>query len=144
MTVRVRLLAAAVLAVMAVLSAVLISNYSHSPRGAYRLASAASRGDIFLLAQTQGVLHGAANSDGTACFWLGNDLGGSALFWPYGYTAGGNPLAVYADSGNQVAASGQYVVMAGGRLADDVHSILGCPRFTQFWGVSYVVEAHPA
>jgi hypothetical protein len=118
-----------------------INFWAHSGPGAYRLASSSIKSDASLLARSEGVLHGQANSDGTACFWLGNGGDARALFWPYGYSAGGFPLALYDDSGKRVATVGQYVVLAGGLMPDEVHSIVGCPGFTRFWGVGYVAEA---
>lgn len=114
--------------------------WSHSGPAAYRLASSSIKSNASMLARSEGVLHGQANSDGTACFWLGSGGDARALFWPYGFTAGGFPLALYDDSGKRVAAVGQYVVLAGGLMPDDVHSIAGCPGFTRFWGVGYVAE----
>jgi hypothetical protein len=37
-----------------------------------------------------------------------------------------------------LVAVGQFVVMDGGLLADDVHRIVGCQDFTQFWQVGRV------
>jgi len=109
--------------------------------GTYRIASASVRSDIINLARAEGILNGQANADGTACFWLGPDNSGQALSWPFGYTAGGNPLSVYDDSGSLVASIGQHVVFAGGLMPDNVHSIVGCRGFTYFWGVGEVVSA---
>jgi hypothetical protein len=107
----------------------------------YRIATAGAPSEFINLARSEGVLLGRANGDGTACFWLGNISDGRALSWPYGYSARANPLAVYNDAGDRVAAVGQRVTMAGGLMADSVHSITGCPGFTQFWGVGKVVSA---
>ena len=105
--------------------------------GAYRIATSAVKSDSFNLARAQGILGGRVNSDGTACLWLGS----SALMWPYHYSAGGSPLTVYDDSGNAVAAVvGQHVVFAGGLLPDEVHGLLGCDGFHQFWGVGHVED----
>lgn len=72
-------------------------------------------------------------------FLARDELDGSALSWPYGYSARANPLAVYDDSDNRVAVVGDRVTMAGGLMADSVHSITGCLGFTEFWGVGQVV-----
>ncbi len=107
----------------------------------YRIASAPVKGDAIYMAALFGVLEGRANSDGTACLWVGHGSEASALSWPYGYTAGGSPLTVYDDTGTGVAVVDQRVTFAGGLLPDDVHSILGCQGLTKFWGVGCVEEA---
>jgi hypothetical protein len=93
------------------------------------------------LAGSEGVLAGQINNDGTACFWISNGSTRTALFWPYGYKAVEPPLAVYDDKDVRVAVVGQRVTMTGGRLPDDVHSVVGCPGFTDFWGVGRVNSA---
>jgi len=101
----------------------------------YKIATASARSDLMNLASADGILQGQINGDGTACFWLGTSSGGQALSWPYGYSARGNPLAVYDDTGNRVAAVGQRVTLTGGLMSDNVHSITGCSGFTEFFGV---------
>src|SRR5258708_27189842 len=100
----------------------------------YKIATASVRSDAILGARMEGVLQGQVNSDRTACFWIGASTG-MALSWPYGYSARANPLAVYDDARNRVAAVGQRVAMGGGLMADIVRSITGCPGFTEVWGV---------
>jgi hypothetical protein len=107
----------------------------------YRIASASVRTDAINLARSDGVLGGQVNADGTACFWIGDGPGKTALSWPYGYKAHDPPLAVSDDRDMRVAVVGQRVTMAGGLLADDVTSILGCRGFTRFWGVGLVEKA---
>ena len=109
--------------------------------GSYQIATANVRSDVILLARLDGVLGGRTNPDGTACIWVGQGSEAIALSWPYGYSAGGNPLTVYDDSGKSVATVGQRVVFAGGTMPDEVQSILGCDGFTNFWGVGLVAEA---
>jgi hypothetical protein len=108
----------------------------------YKIATAPEPSGLMLFAQAVGVLGGQTNTDGTACFWLGDAGSGTALFWPYGYSARTNPLAVYDASGNRVAAVGQTVTMGGGLMGDDVHSITGCSGYTSYWGVGQVQSAH--
>lgn len=107
----------------------------------YKIATASVRSDHILQARNEGVIQGQANADGTACFWVGTSSDRSALSWPYGYSARASPLAVYDDEGNRVAVVGQRVTLAGGLMVDSVHSITGCPGFTQFWAVGRVVSA---
>jgi hypothetical protein len=105
----------------------------------YRIASASVRSDAINLAQSDGVLGGQVNPDGTACFWIGDGPGKTALSWPYGFKGHEPPLSVSDETDTQVAVVGQRVMLAGGLLPDDVSSILGCHGFTIFWGVGLVV-----
>lgn len=104
----------------------------------YKIATASTLSAAIQHARAEGVLHGQTNNDGTACFWIDDAPDSRALSWPYGFSARGNPLAVYDDTGHRLVAVGQFVVMDGGLLADDVHSIVGCPDLIQFWGVGRV------
>jgi hypothetical protein len=114
---------------------------SSGPSVPYQIATAKVRSDVSLLARLDGVLNGRTNADGTACLWIGQGSEAIALSWPFGYSAGGNSLTVYDDSGKGVATVGQRVVFGGGLMADEVHSILGCNGFLNFWGVGFVAEA---
>jgi hypothetical protein len=116
-------------------------NSSHVGGASYKIAAATARSDYMHLAGAGGILQGQINGDGTASFWLGTSSGGQALSWPYGYSARDNPLAVYDDAGNRVAAVGQKVTMTGGLMADNVHSITGCSGFMEFFGVGQVDSA---
>ena len=128
---------------LAMCLAALIAGCAPSGSGGatYKIATAAQRSAFIHTALAGGVLGGQANTDGTACLWLGGQADRQALSWPYGYSARGNPLAVYDNAGNRVAAVGQSVTMAGGLLGDETHSILGCTGFTNFWGVGEVESA---
>ena len=93
------------------------------------------------LAGVRGVLEGKANSDGTACFWLGAGSETTPLMWPYGYTAREQPLAVFDGGGKQMAVVGQRVNFAGDNiLASDikVKQILGCPVLMRVFVVGAV------
>src|SRR5437764_827424 len=46
-----------------------------------------------------GVLGGRTNADGTACLWLVNDGDPVGLMWPPRYSAHGNPLTIFSQSG---------------------------------------------
>ena len=107
----------------------------------YQIATAKVKTDAYLKAGMYGVLSGRTNPDATACLWVGQGSDARALSWPFGYSAGGNPLTVYDDSGRALATVGQRIVFAGGLLGDDVRSIRGCKGFTKFWGVGHVEEA---
>src|SRR5438874_576734 len=111
---------------MVVIAFTACASTSNGPQ-TYRIATASVRSDATHLAGLDGVLRGQSNADGTACFWVGDGSTRIALFWPYGYKAIVPPLAVYDDKDMLVAVVGQRLTMTGGRLADDVHSIAGCP-----------------
>jgi hypothetical protein len=119
----------------------------------YRLATATARSDFHLLARLDGVLAAQANTDGTACFWVGKGPDRTALFWPWGYAGRGSPvaaafgwtpansltqLAVYDEAGSRLAGSGQRVSMAGGSMGDEVHSIRGCSGFPRYFVVGEI------
>lgn len=113
---------------------------SSNPTESYTIATGPRPTQVFLDARTQGILAGQVNGDGTACLWIGAGANQIALFWPYGYTARGNPLAVYDDVGKRVATVGQRVALGGARAPGTLHSILGCSSdFNRFWTVGEVV-----
>jgi hypothetical protein len=99
----------------------------------FRVASASEPSDLYMTALASGVLHGSVNFDGTACFWLGEDGGRTALYWPYGYTAGGWPLGIYDENGNRLAQVGDTISVGGGLIPESVDSITGCSGFTEYW-----------
>jgi hypothetical protein len=112
----------------------------------YRIAAEERPSQGYLDAESGGVLHGRVNLDGTACLWLGEarvvfGLGGArvdavAVFWPYGYSAGGWPITVYDAAGKRVATDGNRVSVGGGMLPGSVRSITGCSGFAAYWGAS--------
>jgi hypothetical protein len=125
-----RLVVAAALVAVLLLSA-LVGGWHRYP-----VASASRPGGGYHLAMAGGTLDGQVNLDGTACVWLAQGLDRTAIYWPYGYTAGGWPLSIYDDSGKRLAWVGQHVWLGGGFLPDSVSSIPGCSGFERFWGAS--------
>ena len=108
--------------------------------GEYRIATSKVKSDVYLTARIDGVLDGRPNPDATACLWVGQGTDATALYWPFGYSAGGNPLTVYDGSGTRVATVGQHVAFGGGTMGEEVHSIFACSGFTRFWIVGRVAE----
>ena len=103
------------------------------PATTYRIATV--RSDAYHLARFDGVLHGQANPDGTACLWIGEGER-MAVIWPSGYIARGNPLAVYDQHGVRIGVVGQLVTLGGGRGGPDDGrpvSVLGCSGFSSTW-----------
>lgn len=66
-------------------------------------------------ARAEGVLGGELR-DGAACFWLDWPKGipGSALVWPYGFSATADPLALLGPDGKVIARPGDTLVLGGG------------------------------
>jgi hypothetical protein len=102
----------------------------------YRIATEHS--EVYLLALTTGVLQGKGNPDGTACLWLGDGSKRMALVWPPGYSARGNPLAVYDERGALIGVVGKRVSLGGGGSPiEGPYSVMGCSgTFSYIWGVA--------
>jgi hypothetical protein len=101
----------------------------------------APKGSVILRPNTgvSGVLHGQANADGSACFWLAADgEDREALEWPPGYSARPNPLSIYDQDGHIVATVGDDVILGGGTAPEAViaSGIFGCPKTWSVVGVS--------
>ena len=85
------------------------------------------------LTSVSGVLGGRTNTDGTACFWLGNDGDAVALMWPPRYSARGNPLTIFNENGQAVATVRQFVNFDGSTTASEdvmAKAVLGCSRMS--------------
>lgn len=86
--------------------------------------------EIGFLSSGTGVLGGQINADGSACLWLGRGEDRSALLWPSGYSARGNPLRIVDAKGHMIATVGELVTLNGGLAPDEViaKGIFGCPK----------------
>jgi len=107
------------------------------PAATYRIATV--RSDAYHQARFDGVLHGQAKPDGTACLWVGAGRELMALVWPSGYIARGIPLAVYDPHGALIGVVGKPVILGGsGGAPDDGRpvSVLGCSGFFSTWYAS--------
>ncbi len=82
------------------------------PAGIYRIATAAP--DPQLLTIVNGRLYAQANDDGTACLSVSFGQSRTAVIWPAGFTARGNPIGVYNADGALFAIAGQQVKVGGG------------------------------
>ncbi len=89
-------------------------------------------------ARAGGILHGQVDSDGTACFWLGDGTERVALIWPPGFTAKANPVSVYDSNDNRVGMIGAQIAVSGGLAPNTV--VFGCAGFTQAWAVGQVIQ----
>lgn len=107
----------------------------HSPT--YKIATHPVT-DLSRQAIASGILAGEANSDGTACLWLGEDSSRTAIIWPAGYRASPSPLTVYDDHGKKVGAVGQKITLVGGAMPAP-SNLTGCMGFDQAWFVGQVL-----
>ncbi len=100
----------------------------------WRIASEVKPGAGYFLAVSFGVLEASVNLDGSACLWLQHDSDRTALYWPFGYTAGGWPVSVFDASGHRLGRAGDRVRIGGGQIP--VRTITGCSGFQQLWAAA--------
>jgi hypothetical protein len=104
--------------------------------GGYRIATAAPEAN--LLSIFGGKAEAQVNGDGSACVSIVWRTSHTAIVWPTGYTARGNPLAVYDRNGKQVLVAGQNFSgaaqssLGGGQvLTSRARRVAGCSGFSQ-------------
>src|SRR5438128_2348283 len=98
--------------------------------GTYTVATAAPEAN--LLSILYGTADAHLNFDGTACLSIVWRATRTAIVWPTGYTAEGNPLAVYDGHGRQVVVAGEQLSLSGGQvLSRQARKVAGCSGFTQ-------------
>lgn len=98
--------------------------------GTYRIATADPEPQVATI--LHGQLEITANADRTACVWVITWQRRTAVTWPTGFTARGNPVVVYDAAGKPFAKAGESVDLAGGQLYSFVdHLVSGCTGFTQ-------------
>jgi len=98
--------------------------------GNYEIATSAPepRGVTIL----HGQLDSTVNADGTACLWVTTWLRRTAVIWPTGFTARGNPVVVYDATGKPFATVGKSVDVAGGEVYSTAnHPVSGCSGLSQ-------------
>jgi len=98
--------------------------------GTYEIATSAPepRGVTIL----HGQLDSTVNADGTACLWVTTWQRRTAVIWPTGFTARGNPVVVYDVAGKPFASVGKWVDIAGGQVYSTVnHPVPGCSGLSQ-------------
>jgi hypothetical protein len=109
--------------------------------GSYAIATAAA--DANLLTILDGTAEAQLNFDGTACLSIVRKTTHTVIVWPLGYTALGNPLAVYDTSAKQVLVAGEKVSLGGGQVVSSgARKVAGCSGFTQ--SIAFVPAALPA
>jgi hypothetical protein len=98
--------------------------------GSYRIATAPPESNLVSI--FDGKAEARLNLDGTACvsmLWRNTH---TAILWPSGYSAKGNPLAVYDTNGKQVLVAGQSLSLSGGQVfSSRARSVTGCMGFNQ-------------
>jgi hypothetical protein len=130
--------AAAVLALIAILTLALprvLTLQTHStvssPSNGYRIAIAPREPNLLTI--LDGTLNAQVNNDGTACLWMSAQKSSTAIIWPTGFTASGNPLVVYDDKGARVAAAGERLKVGAGQVRSiDARPVLGCTGLSQY------------
>jgi hypothetical protein len=102
-----------------------------SPSNGYRIAIAPREPNLLTI--LDGILNAQVNNDGTACLWMSAQKSSTAVIWPTGFTARGNPLVVYDDKGARVAAAGDRLKVGAGQVRSiDVRPVLGCTGLGQY------------
>jgi hypothetical protein len=108
--------------------------------GGYAIATAAPEAN--LLSLLGGTADAQLNFDGTACFSIVWKTTHTAIVWPPGYTAQGNPLAVYDGRSRQVMVAGEKLSLGGGQVVSSrARKVAGCSGFTQ--SVAFVPTPSP-
>jgi hypothetical protein len=103
---------------------------SQPANGTYEIATAAPEPHVLTI--LHGQLDAAVNADGTACLWVITWQRRTAVVWPTGFTARGNPIAVYDAAGKLFATAGKSVDIAGGQVYSTVnHPVSGCSGLGQ-------------
>ena len=113
--------------------------------GNYTIATAAPETDV--LSIFDGTVQAQQNADGTACWSIAWRSTHTAIIWPAGYTARGNPLAVYDGRGKQVVVAGETLSRTllqpslgwGQVLSRPARNVEGCSGFSQ--SVTFVPTA---
>jgi hypothetical protein len=108
--------------------------------GTYSIATAAA--DANLLTILDGTAEAQLNFDGTACLSIVRKTTRTVIVWPTGYTAQGDPLAVYDTSAKQVLVAGEKRSLGGGQVVSSRdRKVAGCSGFTQ--SMAFVPAALP-
>lgn len=108
--------------------------------GTYSIATAVPEANLLTI--LDGTAEARLNFDGTACVstvWRNTR---TAIVWPTGYTAQGNPLAVYDTRARQVLVAGEKLSLGGGQvMSSRARKVAGCSGFTQ--SIVFVPAALP-
>jgi hypothetical protein len=108
--------------------------------GSYSIATAAPEANLLTI--LDGTADAQLNFDGTACPSIMWKTTRTVIVWPLGYTAQGNPLAVYDTSAKQVLVAGEKLSLGGGQvLSSRARKVAGCSGFTQ--SMAFVPAALP-
>jgi hypothetical protein len=106
----------------------------------YSIATAAPEANLVSI--FYGTADAQLNFDGTACLSIVWKTTRTVIVWPLGYTAQGNPLAVYDGSGKQVLVAGEKLSLGGGQVVSSrARKVGGCSGFTQ--SIAFVPTALP-
>jgi hypothetical protein len=98
--------------------------------GTYEIATAPPEPQAVTI--LHGQLDATVNADRTACLWVTTWQRRTAVIWPTGFTARGNPVVVYDAAGKPFATVGKSVDVAGGEVYSTVnHPVSGCSGLSQ-------------
>jgi hypothetical protein len=108
--------------------------------GSYSIATAVPEANFLTI--LDGTAQAQLNFDGTACLSIVWETTRTVIVWPLGYTALGNPLAVYDGHGRQVLVAGEKRSLGGGQvMSSRARKVAGCSGFTQ--SMAFVPAAWP-
>jgi hypothetical protein len=120
------------LAITTTVGALLACACTTGPRAAGTYEIATSAPEPHRVTILHGQLDATVNADGTACLWVTTWLRRTAVIWPTGFTARGNPVVVYDAAGKPFATVGKSVDVAGGEVYSTVnHPVSGCSGLSQ-------------
>jgi hypothetical protein len=103
-------------------------------------------GGPYQLATTlHGPLEATVNNDRTACVWATAGMHQTAVIWPAGFTARGNPVTIYDATGKRFAVTGKPVDLAGGQvMSTQKRPVRGCDGLSQSIAARPLTTPHEA
>ncbi len=111
--------------------------------GPYQLATTPTVPDTVTI--LHGPLQATVNNDGTACVWATAGMHQTAVIWPAGFTARGNPVTIYDATGKRFAVTGKPVDLAGGQvMSTQKRPVRGCDGLSQSIAARPLTTPHEA
>ncbi len=111
--------------------------------GPYQLATTPTVPDTVTI--LHGPLQATVNNDGTACVWATAGMHQTAVIWPAGFTARGNPVTIYDTTGKRFAVTGKPVDLAGGQvMSTQKRPVRGCDGLSQSIAARPLTTPHEA
>jgi hypothetical protein len=111
--------------------------------GPYQLATTSTVPDTVTI--LHGPLKATVNNDRTACVWATAGMHQTAVIWPAGFTARGNPVTIYDATGKRFAVIGKPVDLAGGQvMSTQKRPVRGCEGLSQSIAARPLTTPHEA